>query len=401
MSVQRFDRSELRKPKKTREGFLRADAYLGRAGIQRYRRADGSEQLELRPPEEVFKADALESFAHATVTREHPPRFVTTDNWRDVSVGHVGDQVVRDDMLVKASLIVTDPQLISEMERGERVECSGGYTCDLEMKPGEWNGQKYDCVQRNIVGNHVAIVTKGRAGPEVRVRLDAEDAIDSTLSVARDDDNTGTDRSKGGPDMGMVKHRIDGVEYDVSEQAKQALERDAGRTDAKLAALAQETKAATEAKAKADAEVIELKKKLDEAEKAKKDAVDPEKVAAAVKARVSLERAVGSVLGEKVKLDDMSEKDIVVAVLKKADKDFDATGKSEEYLKGRFDEALKSLKKKDASPIERARGMAIVASGAHEDDADEDPLAKSLAAYRKRNHQAWLKHDAEESREAE
>lgn len=385
----------MRKPKKTREGFLRADAYLARVGVQRYRRADGSEQLEFRPPEEVFKPDALESFGLAPITLEHPPRFVTSDNWRDFAVGDVGDNVVQDGDFVKASLIVRDPDAIRDLETGSRQEVSCGYTCDLDMKPGVYKDaagkeHKYDCVQRNIVGNHVALVTRGRAGPEVRVRLDAEDALESTLSVARqEEDDTGRGRDKGDPPMGMVKHRIDGVDHEMSESAKQALEVQTGKNDALVASLKADVKAANEAREKAANEAAELKKKLDAAEKAKADAVDPEKVQALVKARVALCTQVQPILGDKVKLDEMSEQAIMVAVLQKADKDFKSDGKSEEYLKGRFDEALRLLKQKQVSPLERARGTVVMA-GSHEDD---DPLEKSLREYRQRNLRAAFKQD--------
>jgi hypothetical protein len=391
-TVQRFDRSEMKKPKRTREGFLRADAYLGRVGVQRYRRADGTEQLELRPPEEVFKKEALESFSHATLTSGHPKTFVTTDNWRAVAVGNVGDSVKQDGDFVAASVLITDPQAIADLERGDKAEVSGGYTCDLDPTPGEWKGQKYDCVQRNIIGNHVAMVARGRAGPEVRIRMDGDDAMDSTLNAAPQEDPPGSGRNTGG--TSMVKHRIDGVEYDVSEQAKQALERDSGRHDAQLSTLKKDLEASQSAQKAAESKRDELQKKLDEESKKHADAADPAKVAAAVKQRVALERQVAPVLGDKVKLDEMDEKSIMAAVILKSDKDFKADGRSDDYLRGRFDEALKALKKSTPSPIERARGIAV-AAGTHE---DEDPLEKALAGYRQRNARAAFTHDKDEER---
>ena len=52
---------------------------------------------------------------------------------------------------------------------GGKKELSLGYKCDYALCSGEWNGQKYDAVQRNIRGNHIALVTKGRMGSDVRV----------------------------------------------------------------------------------------------------------------------------------------------------------------------------------------------------------------------------------------
>ena len=48
---------------------------------------------------------------------------------------------------------------------------------DLEFTPGEYNGQKYDAIQKNITNNHIAIVWKGRAGKNASLRLDENDAI--------------------------------------------------------------------------------------------------------------------------------------------------------------------------------------------------------------------------------
>ena len=45
-------------------------------------------------------------------------------------------------------------------------------------------GERYDHRQTNIRGNHVAIVRKGRAGPDVKLLLDSEDAI-----LVEDDDD--------------------------------------------------------------------------------------------------------------------------------------------------------------------------------------------------------------------
>ena len=49
-------------------------------------------------------------------------------------------------------------------------ELSLSYFYDPDMTPGEWNGTPYDGVMRNIRGNHLALVDKGRAGRDVAVR---------------------------------------------------------------------------------------------------------------------------------------------------------------------------------------------------------------------------------------
>ena len=56
--LQRFDTVEIRAVK-TDEGFIRDAPVIGRAGILRYKNADGSERIEYRPPDEAFAADSL------------------------------------------------------------------------------------------------------------------------------------------------------------------------------------------------------------------------------------------------------------------------------------------------------------------------------------------------------
>lgn len=386
---QRFDRSELRKPRKTREGWLRADGYLARTGVQEYRKEDGSVTRELRTPEEVFHPDALASFGMVPLTLEHPRGPVTAANWRSLAVGTTGEEPKRDGDFVHAPLAVTEPAAIRDLETGARVELSCGYTCDVVAEPGEWNGLKYDAVQKNIRGNHVAIVSKGRAGPQVRVRLDAADAIDSSLSQ-----DASTDAGDGTPGGSpMAKYKIDGVEFDVSEQAKQALEVQEGKriaTEGKLRADATEAaKAAEDAKARlADAE-----KKLAESEKARADGADPKRVLELVTARTALHAQATPVLGAMVKLDELDEKAIKVLVCEKLIPGFKADGLDDGVIQGAFTTAVALRKAGSPTPIERARASVHGTPAGHADDGG-DELEKAQAAFLERSRTAWKPKEA-------
>lgn len=170
-TVFRTDRSELRSPVKLPNGFMRVDGYLSRAGIFEYRQPDGKIRRELRPPEEVFKVDSLASFASVPITLDHPlPGLLTAQNAAQFAVGSVGEPKPDGDK-VRASMLITDARAIAALERG-KTQVSCGYTAEVEETAGVWNGERFDVIQRNIVANHVAIVDVGRAGPEVRVRMD-------------------------------------------------------------------------------------------------------------------------------------------------------------------------------------------------------------------------------------
>lgn len=169
----RIDRGNLSKPLKMANGWLRIDGRITRTGVFTYRNSDGSMRRELRLPEEVFKEDAMQSFALVPVTDEHPPGFLDAKNTREYARGSVAGTLRKDGEFIAGELLVTDADLIKKLEDGVARELSCGYNCDLDEKPGVTaDGLRYDAIQRNIRGNHVAVVPKGRAGPEARVRMD-------------------------------------------------------------------------------------------------------------------------------------------------------------------------------------------------------------------------------------
>ena len=65
---------------------------------------------------------------------------------------------------------------INLIESGEKCELSIGYDCEIHKEAGEYGGQPYDFVQRNIKIQHVALVECGRAGADVKVS-DSKDII--------------------------------------------------------------------------------------------------------------------------------------------------------------------------------------------------------------------------------
>lgn len=160
--------------RKTADGYLVTSALTARSGIQLYLGsevgiADKAVVKVYRPAEEVFSRDSLATFAHKPMTNDHPSEAVNAQNWKSLSVGIVGDEVARDGEYVRVPLVMMDAKAIADIEGGKR-ELSAGYTCDLDITAGTTaDGEEYDAVQRNIRINHVALVSKGRAGPKARL----------------------------------------------------------------------------------------------------------------------------------------------------------------------------------------------------------------------------------------
>lgn len=340
--VLRYDIGSLRKPERTSFG-MRAEGYLTTVGVFRYRRADGSEVRELRLPEEVFDAEALASFALAPLTNNHPPVMLDASNAKQYAVGAVGEQVRRDGDMMRASLAVYDAAAIAEMEAG-KTQLSCGYSAEMDATPGEHPVfGKYDAVQRSIRGNHVALVDIGRAGPGAHVRMDAGDA--EMVGPATKEALPAPEETP------MVKVRIDGVEYEVSEQTAQALEKERAAAKAREDALAKERDEAKGKADKAEAHAEEMTAKAAEADKARKDAEDPARVQARVAARVALEVEARRHLGADAKLDGLTDEAVKVEVIKKLRPEAKLDGRSPEYIQARYDAAIESA----PDALDRAR----------------------------------------------
>lgn len=176
--VSRTDASgRLDKAKRTSIGGAYIPARLSRVGVLMYHLPNGSVRRELRHPDEIFKADSLATLDSVPVIdiKDHRD-LLSPDDYRRATVGHVKSFRV-DGKFISGELVVQDGATLDAIDSGERVEISCGYRCRLDMTPGTFNGEAYDCVQRDIQYNHVALCppNRGRAGPEVSLRLDQGD----------------------------------------------------------------------------------------------------------------------------------------------------------------------------------------------------------------------------------
>ncbi len=172
------------------DGSLKIVGQLTRPGIFVYQNPDGSQRREYRPPEEVFSKEAMASFAAATVTLNHPgTKRVTSGTWKSLAIGHLGENVRQDADHMVSDVYVRDDFAISKVKKGARgLSC--GYRVAYDPTPGVTpDGQQYDGVQRNIRGNHVALLIgeRPRGGEECSLRLDsAGDEISSPLNSGVD-----------------------------------------------------------------------------------------------------------------------------------------------------------------------------------------------------------------------
>ena len=154
------------------EGYiLYTGVPIARTGAQEYGRdevgLDGDGVVNVyRDAADVFDPVTIASFEGKIVTDEHPPVMLDETNVMDYIKGTVHN--VRrgsgyENGYLLADLMIYDPQLNEEIRQGKR-EVSCGYYLDYIEGP---DGRIY---QKNIRGNHVAIVPKGRAGSRVAIK---------------------------------------------------------------------------------------------------------------------------------------------------------------------------------------------------------------------------------------
>ncbi|RQZ18132.1 DUF2213 domain-containing protein [Burkholderia sp. Bp9031] len=259
--------------RRTPEGYLVAPAVIARTGIQIYLAhelgLDGDPMREVRvyrPPEEVFHPDAIASFGNQPITIDHPPDGVTADNWRELSVGQmVAPQRVGN--LLRGEARIMDADAIEQVESKVREELSGGYSAWYDWTPGVTpEGEPYEGMQRDIRGNHTALVRRGRCGPVCRVG-------DSQPSTP-----------KGATAM-PIQITIDGIPFSLDEAAAAAVNNlnkrlaDSTATVADLnARLDRKIKIRSKTIALRDTEELEdeVEELEDELEEAQKDAMTPQ-----------------------------------------------------------------------------------------------------------------------------
>lgn len=155
------------------EGYLKVVVFATKTGVFDYYTSDGKLYREYRSPEQVFKQESMESLNNKVLTRLHPPEMLNSENTSKYSKGFTLSDVTQEGDYLRITVIVTDKALIDEITSGKLKELSCGYYCVVKDGKGITPaGEEYDGVQEEIIYNHLATVPEGRAGSEVKFKLD-------------------------------------------------------------------------------------------------------------------------------------------------------------------------------------------------------------------------------------
>ena len=162
----------------TSEGYLVDHPIVTTCGIFEYKNEDGSIRRELRLPEDVFDEKSLESYKGKPIVITHDAGEVDKENVHKEQIGTIMGKGFRDGDNVRCEIIIHDT---NALKRCGLKELSLGYSVDKEETPGIYQGERYDCIQKNIEINHLALVSEARAGETARLNIDRKD-VDSNNS---------------------------------------------------------------------------------------------------------------------------------------------------------------------------------------------------------------------------
>jgi hypothetical protein len=282
----------------TPEGYLVArDAVIGRTGWQAYQvnelPQDSLEELGVdasnqaasievyRSPEQVFDPATLASFEGKSVCDNHPQdEFVDPSNVTRFECGHVQNvrrgeaQLDSGEWPLIADIIIKREPLLTKVRDGNLRELSCGYDYVLAR-----DGNKI--VQTSIRGNHVAVVERGRAGAEARIKDSAPQPAPAEQSQSAGVGSTGEKRKEQHKVTNIVKHLLglglkafaaDAEPEKLAEAAEAVKSMDKARDEDPEAKKKEEE----ERKAAADKAARDAESEKSEKEKAEKDKKDAE-----------------------------------------------------------------------------------------------------------------------------
>ena len=155
------------------------DNPLSKKGIFQYSGRSISPECEpdriynvYRPAEELSTEECINSFKLLPWIDNHvmlgsEDEGLTPAEAKGIQ-GVIGEDVYFDGEYLKGNIKVFSEAMSNLIANGKK-ELSCGYRCRYEYAPGNYDGEAYDYVQREIRGNHLALVEQGRMGSDVAV----------------------------------------------------------------------------------------------------------------------------------------------------------------------------------------------------------------------------------------
>lgn len=222
MKLKRIDSISVDQTYYTDEGYLVDHPIVTTCGVFEYKNDDGSIRRELRLPEDVFSEKSLESYKGKPIIITHDAGEVDKENVRREQIGTIMSKGYRDGDNVRCEIIIHDTNALKSCGL---KELSLGYSLDTDDAPGVYRGEKYDCIQRNIEINHLALVGEARAGEAARLNIDGKDVDTQILKGGRAimyEPNAKGSRADGGEELSPEEMEAAIALYKAQQAASQA-----------------------------------------------------------------------------------------------------------------------------------------------------------------------------------
>lgn len=122
-----------------------------------------------RPASELSAQETIDSFKLMPFINNHTwLGDEGTDPGELPMSGMTGEQVYWDPPYLRSNIRWFSSEIKDALDSG-KLELSPAYKWDVYHKPGVFEGQPYQYVQRNLRGNHLALIDTGRTGEDVKV----------------------------------------------------------------------------------------------------------------------------------------------------------------------------------------------------------------------------------------
>ena len=413
-SAYRYDFAPITKSETTDEGYLRVWCRAARTGTQLYRRSDGSQVREYRPPEEVSNPESLQTFGMKPATWGHPPVLLDSKNTKTHQIGYSGSQVRYNDGFVEVALTVTDQDAIDKIKRGDARQVSAGYKVDFDPTPGNTpEGEEYNGVQRNIRVNHIAVVPIGRAGPEVKLLMDRMDAADAVAYDPEPGTPAQTQTSVASPLMASVN--LDGLEIELPVEAASAVQNHSKDLTKQIATLnsshaelqskfdeaLKEIESLAYEKESAEGRADALTERVAELEAETSSRNDTAEIDELIKARISVFNKLAPAFEDDFKFDGLAESELYIQAFTQLTGEAPREDAAPEYVAGVVDGILSHLDSEEAEDDEPEAAVSEAPAEEKEDRADStvalrqavsgagQPQPSAHASYAAKMADAW------------
>lgn len=351
--ITRFDTAPINKlTVDSQTGYLHAsNVPIARVGVFPYRHADGSWTNEAKLPEDILSDSTVESANNKPVTNDHPIDdganvLVDKSNSSQYVKGFTADNAHVEGDTLKVGLTIMDPKLINAVQNGKQ-ELSIGFQTDVEPVSGEYNGAKYDSVQRNIQINHVAVVDRAREGHNIRITGDSAEMVvndnpgkekqmpedKKKNSVVDDADNTTSSSSSSSSSTSSsddkdkqiadLKQQVKDLQAQLASKNSNSNSQDDSDDDDKD----------SKSKSKSDSVDAEIEK-LKEERDMYKSKVEGDSFNTTIDERIDLIDDAKKILGDSYDFHGKSNHAIKVAAIKKADSTIKVDGMDDSFING-------------------------------------------------------------------